>query len=591
MSSDASFPLCDTADHDKAGKSLFAARQEDERERKAWDRRIRYESTDTDEPKIERTPFVPAELHGVTSAPVTISPKGRLSHLHKVPAVDGEHASYMETRSGKFHARIEATLHRICRDETGQFETDEERKNRIEKDERLKRQGSIICDALERVGVVGYRADAWQLVSFGVHSHEIQEIPAFRRICLNPYVAHRLRLPVLNWLQYFAQGRENALRFWTFTTGKRVLLHRLEARIKFLHRRISELNAEPFMRAAGLEIVFRSTELGSIEPAEKKPENDGETGGRLEGTGPGRWYHPHAHCVVWMKNGPLRPWRWAEVLRRVWEFWHHNWDEGKRIEDMREVVKYVVKPGDMVRLAEESPAELGALAAVLFRKKLVQPLGELLLQKRAADAAGLLPRRVWKDFGNGDRLVWSLELDHNRNRFADGAKGSGLTGSDGVKPDFRAAFDDASVPTPTEMTRTTAARYFARDRYGVKPQDISVCRVMARCSPAFNSQGVKEPRVIVIGSYFDRAAILAHPLVRRMVSATRDAYEAGVRERATELGALPLSGERCGTSAVCIRVHTGTPTVGADSPPDPGPLLFEPEHADDPASWAPVSSN
>lgn len=498
-------------------------------------------------------------------------------------------ASIMQTQSGKFHARVESVLQQICRDETGQFETEEKTKKRIEKDARLKEQGNIICDALESQGVKAWRSDEWKLCAFGVHSHEVFEIPAYRRICLNPYVAARLRAPFLNWLQYFAQGKESALRFWTFTTGQRCLIHRLGARIKWMHRRLSELNAAPFMVNLGVRIIFRSTEFGTLETSTpENPAHDGETGGTVEGTGTaGRWYHPHAHCIVWMSKGKLAPWKWDKLLSSVWEFWHHNWDEGKRIKDMREAVKYVVKPGDMVRLAKETPAELARLAAVLFRKKLCQPMAELALQKRAADRAGLMPALRWVNEGKRTVQKWTLIADANRNRIASGSQLSGLYGADGVKADFRAQGDDCRSPTPTALTNTAAARFFSLNHYGPKvDRDFTVCRVVARCVPAFNSRGLKEPRVIVCGSFFAKEIVLAHPLVRRMVSATQEAYFKGVGYQAADRNGLALLGERDSgprPKARAIRVHTGTPTV---FPSDPGPLGFDPDGHDSPDFWA-----
>lgn len=586
MSSDASFPLCAAADESKARYAALVAREQDEKDDKSWQARhanpFRFESSAIDDkPKFRSRP-----LSGVSSAPVAMNDRGRLDHLWKVPQVDGEHASIMQTQSGKFHARVEATLQNICRDETGQFETEEQTRKRIAKDNHLNAQGVEICDALEREGIAAYRSDAWQLWILGVHSHEMTELPAYRRICLNPYVAHRLRLPYLNWLQYFAQGRENALRFWTFTTGKRVLAHRLEARIKWLHRRISELNAQPFMVKAGVRIIFRATEFGTLETdTPENPAHDGETGGAMEGAGPGRWFHPHAHCIVWMSNGPLRPWRWEELLRRVWQFWHHQWDEGKRIRDMREAVKYVVKPGDMVRLARECPAELARLARILYRKKLVQPMDELAAQMRAAVIPGLVPTLRWVD--DGERCVqrWVLLRNVNRNPVANGSDKSGLFGSDGAKARIGKLDTcwNGTTSERTEVTRNAAERYFMRNHYGVKPADVAVCRVVARCAPGYNSRGLKEPRVVVVGSYLDEAGVFGHPLVRRMVSATRAAYEAGERSQAADRGGLRLVGERGSGARSGIRVHTGTPTVEpAHAVFDPGPMLFDPDDTADP---------
>lgn len=555
----------------------FRARENLKAEFRAWERRQTAELADPSTPP-SRPPstWKSRAVSGTKDQPVTMSD----GLLHRIGDEDtGCTSTLMETRTGAFMARVEATLQNICRDETGQFETAEETRERREREERLNAQGIVICDALERQGVKGYREDGWQLWVMGVHSHEITEIPAYRRICLNPYVAHRLRLKYLNWLQYFAQGRENALRFWTFTTGKRVLIHRLEARIKWLHRRLLELNAEPWMKSAGVRIIFRATEFGTLEPKKRTQENDGETGGGLEGNGAGRWYHPHAHCIVWLSKGKLSPVLWSGLLEKVWRFWGHNWDEGSSIKNMREAVKYVVKPGDMVKLAENCPAELARLQKVLFRKKLVQPMDELALEMRAAKEPGLRPALRWVDCGAKCVQRWKLEADANKNRLARGSEGSGLYSSAENRPGIVA--DSHQL---TELTNTQAEQYMKRDRYGVKySRDESgnwirsddtpaICRIMARCSPAYNSRGIKEGRVVVCGSSFDVRAVLKHPLVRRMVSATAAAYAAGIVEQeATARGADRVRS---------IRVHTGTPTVPHD---DGGEAPWDYEEAFEPA--------
>lgn len=579
-----------------ARRLVFQARQADEHNARGYDRartagvfegqRIAGKAMGGIVPAKPMLDGMPAEFARLVPYASGGEPAALLSRVSDDPA--DEFASVMQTQSGRLFARAEAVLQSICRDETGQHETPERTRERLSNEAKLKWQASVVCDALEAQGVPAYRSDGWNLKIFGVHSHEWTDIPAYRRVCLNPYIGHRLRLPVLNWLQYFSQGRENALRFWTFTTGKRVPIHRLAARIKWLHRRLSELNAQPFMVKSGVRIVFRSTEFGTLEKNTRKQKKGrhqaladaDEIGGNVEGGKGGVWYHPHAHCVVWLSRGPLRPWRWEELLRRVWQFWGHNWDEGKQIRDMRECVKYVVKPGDMVRLAQENPAELAHLHRILYRKKLVQPMDELQAQMRAADVAGLRPVLRWKN----DVQKWTLERDPNRNPIADGSEASGLYGSDGCPSDPRAKFDDARKPIErTEMTRTAAERYFKRNAYGVKAAELDVCRVVARCVPAYNSRGIKEPRVVVMGTQFDSAAILAHPLVRRMVSATEAAYREGERNQAREIGGLALLGETAAERGGSdIRVHTGTPTVEERSAFDPGPMLWDPAEAHDP---------
>jgi hypothetical protein len=603
------------ADRNKALRAVFLAEADDRKADRAYD--LRVESSNV--PALRDAfaaaaalPFVaPVEAPGklLPGLPEQFVTLGESGGLHRVGDEDaGDYSRPMHTKSLRFQARVEATLQEICRDETGQFETEAETQKRREKEARLVEQGHAVCRGLESVGVPAYRADIWKLQCVGVHSGEVTTLPAYRRICLNPYVAHRLRMPFLNWLQFFAQQKQGGkveatrgdnLRFWTFTTGKRVPIHRVEARLAWLHRRISELNAQPFMTGPGVRIVFRSSELGTLESSQGEAAakaagtwQDAADSGELQGGGGGRWYHPHAHCIVWLSRGPLQPWRWEELLRRVWEFWYHQWDDGGRIRDLREAVKYLVKPGDIVRLANEAPAELAKLQAVLFRKKLVQPMADLALDMRAAAVAGLRPVLRWVD---GERQAWRLIRDPNRNPIARGSEDSGLKGSDGVAPEWRGGLDDLQVPAPSALSVTKAEKHFARDKYGVKPsQDLDVCRVMARCVPAFNSRGLKEPRVIVCGTNLDLSAVMRHPLVARMKSATCAAYAEGERLQALERGGLALVGESAVRGGSAFRVHTGTPTVEPAAPvfpADSGPLGWDPEI---PAEWsaetAPLSS-
>lgn len=478
----------------------------------------------------------------------------KIRRLGDADETPGSFEPFQKSPDFQFAARVEAVFQTICREETGQHETPQETETRLKKEAHLRRQGAEVCEGLEKAGIAGYRADGFRVWTVDIHEAEIDEQPRFRRVCVNPWVAYRLRLPVLNWLEYFLQDNPHC-RFWTLTSGARCRSDTLEARIRDLHRAISRLNAEPFMKAAGVEIVFRSTEFGKVERTDRRGEKQSleEMAGDVETDEKGHWYHPHAHCIVFLKNGKMPGPLWSNLLSQVHAAWGHQWDEGKRIRDVRECVKYVVKPQDMVRLARTDPAELGRLHAILFRKKLVQPMGELKRVIRAAKKADLIPVRRWVN----DVRKWTLIRDPNKAYIKDGQD---------VSPWKNAAGESTTLSAVRRYMRLNDEGPRAVD--GIEPD---VCTVVARCAPAYNSKGVKSPRVVVMGTRCDLEKVMAHPLVRRLRAATRADYETGLRNAAAERGGLEFLGLGLAPAAEVrgsgIRVHTGTPTVGEVEPP------------------------
>ena len=376
----------------------------------------------------------------------------------------------------------------------------------------LQQQTHTLAERLEAAGYPCYRAEKWSIWTYGVHSGEIEKLPAFRRICFLPYVAAQLRAPVLQALEAFGQSHP-FLRFWTFTSGKRCRLTEVNRRCRQLHRRLSVLNAQAFMHAAGAEIIFRSTELGTPEFDENGKRRRESEAGAIERDESGELlFHVHAHCVILLRQA-LPPDKWADLLRAIWSHWGDNWDEGSAIANLREVCKYVTKPAELLRLR---PGELAELARQLYRVKLVQPMGALAeeIKRREEDGLTLIRQRthdgsVWREVAN-----WNLQGPREKN------------------PDK------------------------------IEQPDVDHCAVVARCVPSFCALGIKEPRVVVMGTRFDLRSIVAHPLVERLRRCTAGEWQAGLR----------------------IRVHTGTPTVAdvcaAADCPGVAPDL--------PAAWRPL---
>lgn len=446
----------------------------------------------------------------------------------------------------KFLTRCEEVYHAICADETGRSDDANAIEERLDARATLKAQSHEIARRLLEAGVEAYRNELASLWVYHVHTKTAEVLPKFRRICLLPYVAAMVRGAHLRALEYWLQ-RHPFCRFWTFTSGRRCHVHELRERLTKLHAGLSDLNAYLKRRGYPVEIVFRSSELGTVETKRGVVGNDGvermghtdETGGEAGSIGRDAQgealYHPHAHCVVWLKNGRLDTWRWDALLNEVWDFWEAHWgqrtnwqdgdDKGGPIRNPREVVKYVFKPGEIFAL---QPHELADLHEALHRVKLVQPMGELRRELAAREKARLtlVKQRT------PDGAVWREVVDWNRH-------------------------------LPKDDEEKMLERAHRLDR-----KEVDFCNVVARLVPAIGPLGVSEPRVVVIGSRWDPEAVASHPLVRRIVEHTREKFTASL-----------------------IRVHTGTPTVTGRERlgfwPDveertrpPGPPVFEAYHAE-----------
>ncbi len=365
-----------------------------------------------------------------------------------------------------------------------------------------------------------YRNTNFSLWRYYVHSGHTEKIPNFRRLAFIPYVAQGIRAPLVSALEFWLSKRIGA-RFWTFTTGKRVPLNRVRERHEWLCNRLRLLNAETFMKSAGVEIVFRSTELGTPEMDKAGKRLHEEQGGKILRDEAGNLtFHVHAHCVAELKKGFIggdsnefgpdgkRLTNWQALLARVHRFWGYQWKDGGEgdddgpIRNVRELVKYVTKPGEMLKL---TGAELVALQSELSRAKLVQPMGSLAAEMKARAAADL-------------RLC--------RKRTPDGGRGILY-----------------EVQNWNKHTRRTAAEKTQDAAESLKPADARGSqRIVSRCVPGFGPCGISEPRVIVMATEWDERAVRRDPAVSRLIEVTAPKFW-----------------------AARIKVHTRTPTVGTSA--------------------------
>jgi hypothetical protein len=457
------------------------------------------------------------------------------------PAREAEHARFAEAEK-QFAQSVE--------EETGNGVSFEEWSERKEARETMRKQSHDIAARLEAGGTIAYRSDEYQLLIWHVFSQEAETVPAFRRLCFIPQVAAMVRAQKLAALEHFLDCNPYC-RFWTFTSGPRVPLSGLHDRIVSLHSRLNVLNKE-LRRRYACELVFRSTELGTIETKEtagkakalraarfahkaevekaiaagrpipvwtraKQTQYDDPAGSieRDETTGE-LCFHPHAHCVLKMPHR-LAPEVWSEMLRFVWDHWGDHWDDAKIIEDAREAVKYCLKPGDVADLA---PADLCALEKAIRGLRLVTPMGVLKKEIRARKERGETLRRV----RTPDGMVWKVVLDHNKQ----------LSTTEEARDQVR------RMKRQEFLDRADVAAGRAHSGAPLRKSVANLCRVVARLSPAAGVSPIKEPRVIVMASRggFDASAVRNHPLTVKLWNQGIQAWSAG---RA-------------------IRVHTGTPT-------------------------------
>lgn len=408
-----------------------------------------------------------------------------------------------------------------------------------------------LAQRLESAGIPAYRKDGAGLWVWWVCSETAEQLPQFRRICFLPTVAASVRANKLAALEYFIGN--HFCRFWTFTSGQRVTADKLRGRIEWLHAKLNQLN-QYLRKTWQVELIFRSTELGTLEfdSAGNKVGDNAE--GRIETDDQGRpLYHPHAHCVMHSLRGFIKPDEWSRMFDAIWDHWRDdagnqlNWDGGRKgksgvIQKPREVCKYVTKPGDLLKL---SAADLAATERALHGLKLVQPLGALKTEIATRNAAGKILVRV--PTANG-KTEWREKIDWNR--FA-------------LETDEEKEFAKELAECALFAAETRAAATVTPPK---APTEIDKSqpwtRIFARLDCAVGPRGIKEPRVIVGGSVFHKPTVVSHPLVQKLWAETIHEFHHG------------LSAQNSLAAMARISVHTGTPTAA------------EPREEYDPDAWS-----
>jgi hypothetical protein len=229
------------------------------------------------------------------------------------------------------------------------------------------------------------RPDALRVVLKSIATSQEHEVTPWRNINFLPAVAARNRGGQLKSFEFFAQDRPY-LRYSVCTIGARCSIELLKGQIQKLHRAVSNLAADPRMRQEWqADVVLRVTEI-TVERTEC---------GALS-------FHPHANVCVETKKF-LTEEQWDQFLALVRTYLDGaHWEECGQIKNIRELIKYPVKPADLECMTGE---ELLQLAAIFHRLKIYSPMGEFRAMRKEHKQARVRP--VKRKAGN--RTIWAVQ--------------------------------------------------------------------------------------------------------------------------------------------------------------------------------------
>lgn len=252
---------------------------------------------------------------------------------------------------------------------------------------------------LEEAGVPA-RQDA-SVVAIGAVTGIVTPVSPWRPIRFLPAVASRDRRPMLNALRYWIEKvhpRSRYLRYGVITHGDLVpAFGDLRKALQTLARDVSKWADEADERY-GIVVHFRGSEFTRKSATERELDPERYPGDPV-------LYHPHANVLLeptrlLPKEGPGS---WSKFLEWTHEFFGAHWEDNGRIKNVRELVKYVVKPGDLVEGAKPLDSrEARWLHESLFRLNLAQPLGAF--------------RTYWKTLADSKRKVAAVRAKNGRGR-------------------------------------------------------------------------------------------------------------------------------------------------------------------------------
>ena len=208
---------------------------------------------------------------------------------------------------------------------------------------------------------------------------DLKKVEGCRACRFLPAVAKKERSDYLTSLEAFmSDPRMKSARYGVITMGTpvRAFNRHLRRMLIQFHRKISRW-ASLAKRRFGMEMIIRSTEF-TRDSAEARG---------MFGQEPS--YHFHTN-VIYVPNAYDAE-NFSAFLAWTWEFFGSHWRDCGRVKDVREIVKYMVKPGD---LDDACGQELVWLYLETQKLKIVQALGAFAGYRRSLKKVGLKIRGI-----------------------------------------------------------------------------------------------------------------------------------------------------------------------------------------------------
>lgn len=257
----------------------------------------------------------------------------------------------------------------FCKNRAGEVAPADAHAKAIEARTKMDAQSMDMALGLATQGIDAFQPKSAPRISIvDPFSEQRLDVAPLRRVNFFPSVAKQRRAGMLVHLNAWLDANP-LTRMFTFTSGGRVRLDipgEIKGRFKFLHRRLSNIHAHPYLRRIGCRFSFRASEVGTLYRACPFPREKGTEEGVI-------FAHIHAHVFVNFDH-QLSPKGLRKFLRRIKSIWRYHWDFGRTVANAAEACKYPVKPGDFEILNDKEKA---AFYRETRKLHIVQPLGGL----------------------------------------------------------------------------------------------------------------------------------------------------------------------------------------------------------------------
>lgn len=229
----------------------------------------------------------------------------------------------------------------------------------------LREQTQDLAERLERQGVI-CRDTSRILHVVGLVTGDVEEMTAWRNINLLPLVQSRNTRSMLTALAYWMDLVPSNQRRMIVVSAGWVPLARYRDEHQALGRQISRLAADPVLREARVEIVYRN-----VENTAKRDEHGVPM------------LNLHSHMIVRSRRY-LGPKRWKELMDYIRSRFPKEYAHDSKIEQPKEAVKYAFKPAELQSLSDQ---ELSHLARQCHGLRFYVPMGELRALRQQLEPA------------------------------------------------------------------------------------------------------------------------------------------------------------------------------------------------------------